>query len=406
MNDAVKAAPKFPFRFFVLGAGFSRPAGLPLAGELWAEVYRRRADDISADLDRYIRFREKCDAVTVDPSGNDFDFEAFMGFLDIEHRLRLQGGDNWSDEGNPSQLIVRREIGRVLTERTPCDIPDLYLDFARELMPHDWVLTFNYDVLLERALEEVGQKFRRFPFRYSEISHDGEDGVTDDPDEVTLLKMHGSVDWFSREEHDELVEACGGERPLTRGHPMFGKDDKGTDAKFKAVPLLEGKQFKIDPLRRIFRLPKAADVSSFYRSDYPAALCAPFLLPPSTAKFVYLDKLLPLWRGMSKAGGYNLGLVVIGYSLPPHDNYVKLLLFDMAENYQGLQWGPGGFGAMGQKPPIVLVDRRLDAESRREYRRRYGFVDKDKARFHFDGFDEKAMKLIREMRDYATRIPE
>ena len=68
-----------PYRFFILGAGFSRPAGLPVARELWAEVYRRQGENIAPDLRHYARFREKCDGVTVDPSGPDLTSKRSLG---------------------------------------------------------------------------------------------------------------------------------------------------------------------------------------------------------------------------------------------------------------------------------------------------------------------------------------
>ena len=398
MSDKSKTETenKSAYRFFILGAGFSRPAGLPLAGELWEEVYRRQGYNISGHLERYARFRKECDGVDADPNGENFDFEAFMGFLDIEHSLELRGGDTWSSEGNGEQLLIRQEIGRVLTERAPADIPAIYLDFARELRPHDYVLTFNYDTLLERALDQVKQKYRLFPDRYSDIPDD-DYGLVADSSEVAVLKMHGSVDWFRKEAHDEVDKACRDMAGKSRGHPLFGPNSE-----IQAVRLLEGKHFSGDPLRHIWRVANAKDVKRFYAGEYPAWQCAPWLLSPSTAKFVYLDKLLPLWRGMGEAGGYNLGLVVIGYSLPPHDDYAKLPLFAMAKNYQGVYWGKGGFGAMGQKSPVVLIDHRNDAKSQEEYRRRYGFVDPEKARFHFSGFNSEAVELIRDARRMAV----
>ena len=230
----------------------------------------------------------------------------------------------------------------MLTERTPAPehIPPIYLDFARELRPHDYVLTFNYDTLLERALDMVQKDYRLFPDRYSEIR--GGTGYTVASEEVTVLKMHGSVDWFNKKEYDESDERhrkiVG--KPLE--HPLFGPNPS-----IQAVPILEGPQFEDDPLRHIRRV---KHVESLYRIKW-GEFMQPWLLPPSTTKFVYLDNLLPLWRGMSRAGGYNLGLVVIGYSLPPHDNYVKLPLFDMADNYQSLYWGGRGFRRVGKESP-------------------------------------------------------
>ncbi|MGA8028708.1 MAG: hypothetical protein WB992_16305, partial [Bryobacteraceae bacterium] len=59
------------FAVYILGAGFSKPAGLPLAWELWEEV-RRRALSLSGrggffrdDLEAYVEYRRKCDGTNL-----------------------------------------------------------------------------------------------------------------------------------------------------------------------------------------------------------------------------------------------------------------------------------------------------------------------------------------------------
>lgn len=189
---------------YILGAGFSVAAGLPLAEELWKEVYRRavrmtgRAGQFRKDLDDYIEFKERAEGRQLQRDG--VDFEEFLGFLDIEHYLGLRGSDTWSEDGNESQVIVKTLIGQILTERTPAptSIPSLYLRFAEKLQPWDRVITFNYDILLERACEHVGKPYRLAPMRYTSII--GNSGSIDPScyGEVAILKMHGSLDWFSR----------------------------------------------------------------------------------------------------------------------------------------------------------------------------------------------------------------
>jgi len=54
------------FRMFVLGAGFSKPAGFPLGLDLWHEVRRRVrlldacAKRFDSDLDSYLHYKEDC----------------------------------------------------------------------------------------------------------------------------------------------------------------------------------------------------------------------------------------------------------------------------------------------------------------------------------------------------------
>jgi hypothetical protein len=57
------------FAIYVLGAGFSAAAGVPMAGELWREILTRglamdgRAGKFRDDLDVYLRYRKLCEGV-------------------------------------------------------------------------------------------------------------------------------------------------------------------------------------------------------------------------------------------------------------------------------------------------------------------------------------------------------
>ena len=101
------------FRIIILGAGFSKRAGYPLAPELWQEIRRRarslegRAAKFETDLQSYLQYRRDCDGVEV--AEDAIDFEDFCRFLDIEHFLGLRGKDTWSQDGNEGTVV---KIGR------------------------------------------------------------------------------------------------------------------------------------------------------------------------------------------------------------------------------------------------------------------------------------------------------
>ena len=105
-----------PFRILILGAGFSKPAGLPLAPELWKEIMRLaraltgRAAKLQEDLRNYIAYKHDCDGVDLDE--DEVDFEDFCRFLDIEHYLGLRGSDTWSQDGNEGTVESRRYWAR------------------------------------------------------------------------------------------------------------------------------------------------------------------------------------------------------------------------------------------------------------------------------------------------------
>jgi hypothetical protein len=240
-----------------LGAGFSAAAGLPLADKLWKEVCRRalpmrgRAEKFREDLDDYIKFKERTEGVRL--QRKDVDFEEFLGFLDVEHYLGLRGSDTWSEDGNESQVIVKTLIGQILAECMPSPdaIPSLYLKFAEKLQPWDRVITFNYDILLERACEHVGKPYRLAPMRYTSVSESI--GAIDDSclDEVAILKMHGSIDWFDRKHFRTLQESAqrDGFANYIPEDPIFN-----SRRNLRTVPLVAGARFDDDPLREVHRV--------------------------------------------------------------------------------------------------------------------------------------------------------
>lgn len=376
------------FRYFVLGAGFSQPAGLPLASELFAEVRRSielhdgRDTKFQRDVEEYLRYRNACDGVDLEESA--IDLEQFMSFLDIEHFLGLRGSDTWSQEGNESQLMIRKAIGTVIHNRTPAidRLPDAYYRFAERLSPHDTVITLNYDIILERALEYVGKPYRLFPSRFKSIGRQSS-VVDSDIEEVTVLKLHGSVDWFDNRPFLELKETLL-EQGVTEppSHTVFKKPEY-----YGAEPLVQGPRPLDDPLLHIHRI---RDVDSFYLQD--RGFNAPFILSPSHVKFVYAKPLLSFWNGMGRSGGYNLGISVIGFSLPQHDEYIRIGLYQMISNYQHLWWKQKLLGVLKDK--VRLVDLCSDSEAIAKYKARYSFVDPARAEYMFEGFSNDAVEFI------------
>lgn len=234
------------------------------------------------DLATYLRYRLECDGVKLDTER--VEFEDFLAFLDLEHYLGLAGSDTWSRDGNETQVLVKTLIGQILTERTPPahKLPQLYYNFAQQLGPGDVVLTFNYDTVLERAMEHVGRPYRLFPSRYEEVQ-DGT-GIVDSSyeDEMVLLKLHGSVDWFDRTSYSNLERSCAkfGSTfvPL---HPIFGPR-----AKVQVEPILEGPQFDDDPLRTVYRVFRGLE--RFY-ADSPRYQATPYLLRLEAKRSMPID---------------------------------------------------------------------------------------------------------------------
>ena len=401
------------FRTFVLGAGFSVAAGLPLANALWASVLTRvdaryGADNqVRRDLDRFVAFKRATTDPAYDPAG--VDFEEFMGFLDIEHFLGLQGSDTWSDAGNKTQLIVRWLIGQVLFERQAegrGQRPAAYRRFAERLRGGDYVLTFNYDTLIEESLEAVGRSYRLFPTRFREIGQDyNEVDTSRDEEEVVVLKLHGSLDWFDAAAYERSVESleesaravddprtAAAYRNYRHPHPVFGPHRV-----VESIPLVDGPRSPSDPLRTIHRVRDPAPLYERAPHVNPLLGASPVLLAPSYQKLVYAPTFAEFWNGLGRSGGSTLGMGVIGFSLPKHDEYVLQALYSLARNYTD-SWYDSDFGGL-RKLPLRLVDYQTSPEGRAAYEERYRFLNWERTETCYDGFGDAAVDfLFRESR--------
>jgi len=390
MIDA-QPPPIRKYGLYVLGAGFSAAAGIPMAGELWGEILARglkmggRAEKFRRDLDDYIRYRMTCDGVEL--AYEDIDLEALMGFLDIEHHLGLRGSDTWSTHGNEGQVVIKTLIGQVLSERTPArgKVPDLYVEFARRLRPDDIVITFNYDVLLERALDQAGLPYRLFPYRFKDVSEFG-NTVDDSREEIVILKVHGSVDWFdaSRYLDQRKRMAALGADPDKTSDAIFGVDQPWT-----TTPVVDGPRSTDDPLKHLHRL----DNAELYYSDPAWFMGVPSLISPSTQKLVYANLVRDFWNGLGRAGGANFKLAIIGYSLPEHDDYARQVLFRVVDNYQSATSELADMLKL-EREPILIVDYRTDDEGIAALKRRYAFIDWPTAVLHTEGFDMSVVEKL------------
>lgn len=355
----VRSDPGLTHRAFLLGAGFSKPAGLPLAAELLDQVLavaRTRwsvggSSHLERDLDRYEDYLQDTDP------GRSFDLEEFGAWLDWEHTLRLRGSDTWSSEGNESTLQLRWAIGHVLHNSTPTDLPDVYVEFAKRLTTSDVILTLNYDCLMERALQEVGLPYRRFPARYSEINETYCVVDSAHPPELLLSKLHGSLDWVRT--------------PL---HPK---------ATIEVDPLVEGPRPDDDPLSGV-GVVSSADLDSYYDDSSAWWRSPPILMAPSTAKPLARSPLVPLWDGVLPMSYMRGSFAAIGCSLPLGDPYVRRVVHHIATEI-------GASMDRGDELPwpqtrMKVVDMRTERVAIHELRERYRFMPEAHTDFILDGF--------------------
>lgn len=354
------------YRVLVLGAGFSKPAGLPLCAELFVEILKEAKlrglyDNIlKRDIDAFLEYLDKTKGLRI--SESQINFEEFISYLDIEHFLQLKGSDHSSSEGNLSQLVVRNLIATILHFRESLMTDEdfaLYDEFVGRLDPGDVIITFNYDTILERAFSRKGIPFRLFPTRLRSISFGG--GEVMDTDEIVLLKMHGSINWFDVLVFDEHQEAFRDQGTYVRPrHEVFAKQKEP----FLLQKIIDGPYAPHSPLQKIYM----ADDVKKYLANCSFTGAAPLIISPSFSKMVYLNPLTEFWRGCNAVGVGNGTVAIVGFSFPDHDAYIEQPLFHLIDNFQHNNY----YASKLTKTNLKMVDRKRSPREVADYKRNTG----------------------------------
>lgn len=190
-----------PRRVFILGAGFSKPAGMPLADELTELILRQKYlldnDEFRAWIGDISERIIQLNRASKEESTASVGFEELFEFarFDIEiWRMRQHdcivdrnsGDTPWSTAEAISTWLRYMEsglVGVLIACERKRDPSLLLLTFANQLRDGDTVLTFNYDTILESIISAAGKRW----------SHGFDNAEAAD---ITVLKLHGSVNWW------------------------------------------------------------------------------------------------------------------------------------------------------------------------------------------------------------------
>lgn len=269
----------------LLGAGFSRTVGLPLMNEL---LERSVPEDI-IEVVRYLG--------GFGPD-RDMSIEDFLTVCDFEDALRLGG-----EEDNVSYLMsFAADIANSMCKMRR--VPEFWESVVDILDRCGTIISLNWDTLLEIQARALGR-----PIVYKgRCSRDA----------TKVLKLHGSIDWYqesrvgSLADHDFFA-------PLFRGYVRYR-------------PFTEEANF--------FRVPQQfADL--FNR-------VAPVIVSPTHLKAVPTGPLRQIWLQAYDALERASDVIIVGYSMPPSDHLIRLML-QRSIRYQQLL----GFE---DAPRITVVD--------------------------------------------------
>lgn len=204
---------------YLLGAGFSKPAGMPLATEVLPLLMKSGRKDDSQDDDRddemtawLADLQKRVEWLEGGGSGHrglNIEEVFHLGHFDAEvHRLKQQlcpvgrssGETPWQTaediEGWLSYLeeaLVDVLVQKESEARESKANLDQITRWARTVCEADTVVTFNYDTLVERAFEALDRHWNH-GFKL-------ENGAG-----VTVFELHGSIDWIVADRDAQLAK--------------------------------------------------------------------------------------------------------------------------------------------------------------------------------------------------------
>lgn len=400
-------------RVFVLGAGFSVPADLPLGADLLpgirAEAQRLAGPDnaLEHSLSRYQRYQQE----TSGAPHEEFNIEQFIEYVDHKHFLQLR----WADEtGDPyaDHRLVRQATALTLLRHTPPAerLPEVYHIFANGLRPGDVILTFNYDLIVESLLTLHNLRYQRYPFDYGDERRRRNEPscLSSDPTPpILVMKLHGSVDWVDEHEFSATVRWIADQYDGRDAYEYaLDHDPLGSHP---SKPLVDSGEGPNDPLGSIQVL---LEPMAYFESRRASSRFghSPMILTPSYAKLVYGTRLTPLWRILSDLSYYISGLAFIGYSMSHGDSHARQAIYDLITGYEDVMMDPENYGLheavdptsdewlhIGEGEtisPIKVVSSAQSHQEKAKLLEAYRFFPAYSTDFINDGFNPAAARAV------------
>lgn len=273
-------------RTFILGAGFSAHAGVPMIGELLHRTMTNFKRDCYGLYQRVDNYAHECfnfdQSLNIDYSSVSFsDLCTFLEYIELRE---YGGGERFSKDGSREKVSLRYYLSKTIIDSTPegvC-IPQLYLDFANELHNGDIVISFNWDPLLERSLNVAGKEY----------TYNGSN-----TNAIRLIKLHGSVNWRLGEPYD------------------FQKSK--INLHWESMGFTDGMMDQ-----EIYHSSKLLEASYWHRPDCAAEI-VPFLVLPGYGKAFDVRANAELWYKPEFMFAFTHDVYIIGLSLAPDDFFIR-----------------------------------------------------------------------------------
>lgn len=282
-------------RTFVLGAGFSAGANIPMTDTLLKQALALMRDECPGLFKRIEGHAQTCFSNNLPLLSQNLDARGFGRLSSYLHYIEMTehaGGERWSAAGSREILTLKFFLSKKIAQLTPTHIPQVYIDFARQLDCYDTVITFNWDCLLELAILTAGNRYTYNPFEADWV----DDAKTDI---IRVIKMHGSVNWML---------PSGGLPPLPGLYSRMGFEPG----------------FEMEPIYYSDKLRQAVHWEGCdWLSGHAKPLVQPFIILPGVGKAYDVRKIGTFWYRPSGYFFTTRDVYVIGHSLSNDDYFVK-----------------------------------------------------------------------------------
>jgi hypothetical protein len=265
-------------------------------------VFRNECPGLYGRVEAYAR--SAFSAPATDAVNLDFahlSFSDLCTFLEFQELREYGGGERWSDAGSREKLALKFYLAKVIAASTPGPraVPDLYRQFAAQLRSTDIVISFNWDCLLENALQAAAKAFRYLSMRMDDV---------DPSTPVSLAKLHGSVNW-----------RLGAPRRRTLDWTDFAFTSGMMTEEVYSSSLLQ--------------------VADSWLGTEPLEEVQPLIVLPGAGKAFDIRPLAPLWYKPEFAFAFTHDVFIIGLSLTPDDFFIRsffLANLPYAGDYTGI----------------------------------------------------------------------
>jgi len=337
-------------RVFVLGAGFGAPLGMPLAPELLKAIHavartkpwddngptpKGQADWLVEQLKWYFPL-DKIGHASIEKGllPKNFDLEEFLSYAVASSAFVRKTGEQFNAQGDDKFIaFLKAWIAEAIVKsqkQALTRVTDVYTRFVKSLSK-SLILTFNWDTLIENF------------FDANQIEYAFDLPSIHKTNCIPLIKLHGSVDWFSKP-------------------PQF----------------LKKKWMHFESVSKMF--------SGCYRAkgnltDYYNLHLTPRLIIPSFDKISQIESLGLFWRSPWIWLDDKLDVIFIGFSMRPDDFHARALFYPQLVR-----------GSRNGSLSVKVIDFASTRHKRSEIKARFAGVKN--CQFFFDGFCDRALEFI------------